>query len=90
MVWVFPSKSVFDLSLLESVLEKLHAMENVLRMKGVFKLVSGAVLLNSTQRDFSVNKSEVKQTESKLELILSADFDVNNQDQIQSWVLGLL
>lgn len=90
MAWVFPSKSVFDLSLLESVLEKLHAMENVLRMKGVFKLVSGAVLLNSTQRDFSVDKSEVKQTESKLELILSADFDVNNQDQIQSWVLGLL
>ena len=90
MAWIFPETNIFDSLLLESVLKKLHAMENVLRMKGVFKLASGAVLLNATQRDFSVYKDEARQTESKLELILSADFDVKNQDQIQSWVLGLI
>jgi len=90
MAWVFPQTAAFDQALLETVLEKLNGMENILRMKGVFNLASGALLLNATQRDFSLYANEKKQTESKLELILSADSEELNQDQIQSWVLSLL
>jgi len=48
-------------------------------------------LLNATQRDFSIYLESKKQIDSKLELILSADdLGVQNQDEIQSWVLNLL
>ncbi|MGB0941529.1 MAG: CobW family GTP-binding protein [Marinomonas sp.] len=90
MAWKFPQTIAFDQALLESVLEELNGMESILRMKGVFNLDSGALLLNATKRDFSLYANEKKQTESKFELILSADSEVLNQDQIQSWVLSLL
>ncbi|EAQ67279.1 cobalamin synthesis protein/P47K family protein [Marinomonas sp. MED121] len=91
MAWVFASDTFFDQALVETVLKKLHGMPNILRMKGVFNLESQALLLNATQRDFSIYLESKKQIDSKLELILSADdLGVQNQDEIQSWVLNLL